>query len=365
MQMILSQYVCLITPVIFLIPLLTYFVLNITDVAEATSAFYLICITGMGLTTYSEFWIKRTSALSIIYRIQQIVDNSVEKFKPFYMQNEVLAYKIVYSFRIFVFCSVFGVVSLPLCILIILWVTGNYTDDMRILPAALQLPIDVEQWPGYLVGYGLCYLAAYFVSLTSGLYVFFISVSLYIKAALDEIRFKLKTINQNHPKSDIRLQPNGNCEIQQQLIGIVKAHLSVLDLLRELDFFLIRIKYYIFSFGAATLCTGLFQLQQSALNGNQMLFQLFAACSCDILVLFMFCLGGEIIIDAYDVSNSVYQLNWYQFDSNSKYMVWFMIGHSQKPYYFASFKSINCSLETFTEIIRKAGAVLAMLQSMK
>lgn len=33
-------------------------------------------------------------------------------------------------------------------------------------------------------------------------------------------------------------------------------------LLRELDFFLIRIKYYIFSFGAATLCTGLFQLQQ-------------------------------------------------------------------------------------------------------
>lgn len=137
-QMLISQYTCLITPVIFLIPLLTYFVLNFRDVAEATSAFYLICITGMGLTTYSEFWIKRPSALFIIYRIQQIVDNSVEKFKPFYQKIEFLAYKIVHYFRIFVFCSVFTVVSLPLLILIILWVTGNYTDEMRILPAALQ-----------------------------------------------------------------------------------------------------------------------------------------------------------------------------------------------------------------------------------
>lgn len=61
----------------------------------------------------------------------------------------------------------------------------------------LRLPIDVEKWPGYIVGYFISYLAAYFVSLTTGLYTFFISVSLYVKAALDEIRFKLKTINQN------------------------------------------------------------------------------------------------------------------------------------------------------------------------
>lgn len=64
----------------------------------------------------------------------------------------------------------------------------------------------------------------------------------------------------------------------------------------------------------------------------------------------MICLGGEIIIHAYDLSNDFYQLFWYQFNSNSKYMIWFMIGHTQKPYYFASFKSLNCSLETFTNV---------------
>lgn len=81
-----------------------------------------------------------------------------------------------------------------------------------------------------------------------------------------------------------------------------------------------------------------------------MLFQLFAACSCDILILFMICLGGEIIIHAYDLSNDAYHLFWYQYESRSKYMVWFLIRHTQKAYYFASFKSLNCSLETFTNV---------------
>lgn len=81
-----------------------------------------------------------------------------------------------------------------------------------------------------------------------------------------------------------------------------------------------------------------------------MLFQLFAACSCDILILFMICLGGEIIIHSYDLSVDAYQLFWYQYNSSSKFLVWFIIRHTQKAYYFASFKSLNCSLETFTNV---------------
>lgn len=97
-------------------------------------------------------------------------------------------------------------------------------------------------------------------------------------------------------------------------------------------------------------CDGqLFHLQ-SALDGNQMLFQLFAACSCDIVILFMICLGGEIIIHANDISNDVYQLNWYQFNTSSKYIVRQMIARTQSPYYFASFKSLNCSLSTFLNV---------------
>lgn len=138
MKMVLSQCACLITPVLFLIPLITYFIKHFRDVAEATSAFYLICIVGMGLTTYSEFWIKRSTALSIIHRIQVIVNDSIEHFKPIYMQTESLTYNIVHYFKIFVYCSVFGVVSLPLCVLIIMWITNSYSDNMKMLPAAIE-----------------------------------------------------------------------------------------------------------------------------------------------------------------------------------------------------------------------------------
>lgn len=81
-----------------------------------------------------------------------------------------------------------------------------------------------------------------------------------------------------------------------------------------------------------------------------MLFQCLAACSCDVVVLFMICISGEIIIHAHDISNDVYKLCWYRFDSKSKYVVWFMIARTQRPYYFASFKTVNCSLETFINV---------------
>lgn len=89
---------------------------------------------------------------------------------------------------------------------------------------------------------------------------------------------------------------------------------------------------------------------QSALNGSQMVFQLVAACSCDVLILFMFCVSGEIIIHAHEISVDVYKLLWYRFDARSKYIVWLMIARTQKPYYFASYKGINCSLETFINV---------------
>lgn len=89
---------------------------------------------------------------------------------------------------------------------------------------------------------------------------------------------------------------------------------------------------------------------QSVLNGNLILFQLFAACSVDVLILFIFCLAGEIIIAANDLSSDAYSLDWYRYNCRSKYIVWFLILRTQKDYYFASFKSLNCSLETFVNV---------------
>lgn len=104
--------------------------------------------------------------------------------------------------------------------------------------------------------------------------------------------------------------------------------------------------------GKLWCCVGgcFFLSLQSALDGSQMVFQLVAACSCDVLILFMICVSGEIIIHAHDISSDVYKLLWYQYNSQSKYIVWLMIARTQKPHYFASYKSINCSLETFINV---------------
>lgn len=136
-RMIISQYVCWITPILFQLPSIAYFVVNISDVAAATSAFYMICIIGMGFITYIEFWLKRSTVISLIRRIQVLTNESCEKCKSLYTETESLAFKIVHYFKMFVFCSVFGVISVPLIVLIFLWITDDYSEDMRMLPASL------------------------------------------------------------------------------------------------------------------------------------------------------------------------------------------------------------------------------------
>lgn len=137
LKMLISQYVCVITPIAFMSPLFAFFLKNFRDVGQATSAFYLICIAGMASITYSDFWLKRATLLSIIRRIQAIVDDTIESYKPSYIKVEHLAHKIVHYFKVCVFISVFGVVSVPMCVLIYLWFAGDYSSAARLLPAAL------------------------------------------------------------------------------------------------------------------------------------------------------------------------------------------------------------------------------------
>lgn len=132
-----SHLVSVVTPVIFLSPIFWYFFTHLNDVGEATSAFYMICIVGMATVTYLEYWIKRPSILSILHRIQKLVDNASNDCRPIYDKTEFITYHIVHYFKLFIFCSVFGVVSLPVSILIILLIMGEDTSQFRILPASL------------------------------------------------------------------------------------------------------------------------------------------------------------------------------------------------------------------------------------
>lgn len=133
-----SHIVMVITPVIFLSPIFWYFFTHLNDVDEATGAFYMICIVGMASLCYSEYWLKRTTILSMLQRIQKLVDNSSRDCRPIYEKTEFITYHIVHYFKLFIFCSVFGVVSLPVSILFILVIIGEDTSKFRILPASMK-----------------------------------------------------------------------------------------------------------------------------------------------------------------------------------------------------------------------------------
>lgn len=133
-----SHVASVITPVIFLSPIFWYFFTHLNDVGEATGAFYMICIVGMASVTYSEYWFKRPTLLSILKRIQMLVDNASSDCRPIYEQTEFITYHIVHYFKLFIFCSVFSVVSLPVTVLIIVSIIGGDTTKLRILPASLK-----------------------------------------------------------------------------------------------------------------------------------------------------------------------------------------------------------------------------------
>lgn len=133
-----SQYICLIAPILLLTPMIAFFFANFDNVAESTSAFYLICIILMGYLTYIDTLHKKSTVLSIIEHIQYCVNQSEIGFKSCYVECESIANKSVEYYNIFVLTSVFGAISIPISILIFQWITGIIITEQKILPASLQ-----------------------------------------------------------------------------------------------------------------------------------------------------------------------------------------------------------------------------------
>lgn len=136
-QMIISKYICLISPILFLFALIGFFLMNFTNVAQATSAFYLICITGNGFLTYLDCLVNRTTVVSIIQGFQSLVDSCNPKYQPFYVQCENQINKIVHHFKQLIFISIYSVFSVPIVVLIYKWLNDNHSMDLFELPASL------------------------------------------------------------------------------------------------------------------------------------------------------------------------------------------------------------------------------------
>lgn len=96
---------------------------------------------------------------------------------------------------------------------------------------------------------------------------------------------------------------------------------------------------------------------QSVLDGSQESIQCLAVCTCDIIVLFVYCASGELIADACDISDAVYQLRWYNYDEKLKYTIRTVIARSQKPYTFSSCSFLNCSFQTFAQVRSRRSAI--------
>lgn len=101
----------------------------------------------------------------------------------------------------------------------------------------------------------------------------------------------------------------------------------------------------------STICASMSTMYvQSALEGNQAMLQCLAVCACDLSILFAYCYCGEIVTQACKISNNLYHTRWYAFERNEQRSFLFAIMRTQKPYKFASFPQLNCSLETFADV---------------
>lgn len=143
-QMIISKYICLISPILFLVALIGFFLMNFTNVAQATSACYLICVTGNGFLTYLDFLLNRTTVVSIIQRFQNMANSCDPKFQPFYVKCENQINKIAYHFKTLIFTSIYSVFSVPIVVSINQWLNGNFSMDLLVLPASL-LYINIQK----------------------------------------------------------------------------------------------------------------------------------------------------------------------------------------------------------------------------
>lgn len=140
-RMFISQYICLISPIPFLISLIGFFLTHFTDVAEATNAFYQICGTGMGFLTLLDCFVNRKTVLSIIQRFQSLADRCHPNYKPFYVKCENQIGETVRRYKILLVTLIYGVFSVPMVVLICHWLNGNFSKDLLVLPCSLLYEI--------------------------------------------------------------------------------------------------------------------------------------------------------------------------------------------------------------------------------
>lgn len=91
----------------------------------------------MGLLTSLDCLFKRSTVLSIIHRLQVIVDSSGSAFAKSYEDCEYLTNAIVHFFKIFIFAAVFTVITVPLLVLVFVSMTEGFSEELLMLPASL------------------------------------------------------------------------------------------------------------------------------------------------------------------------------------------------------------------------------------
>lgn len=140
-QIIIIKYICFISPIFFLTSLIGFFLMSLTDVAQATSAFYLICIEGMGFLIHLDCFVNRKTVHSIFERFQSLADTCDPNFQPFYIKCEHQISRFVHHFKILLFTLVFSVISIPIIFLTHQYLNGNFSMDLLVLPASLLYEI--------------------------------------------------------------------------------------------------------------------------------------------------------------------------------------------------------------------------------
>lgn len=111
--------------------------------------------------------------------------------------------------------------------------------------------------------------------------------------------------------------------------------------------------FYIFECEKYTGNSWISRFSQFVETSNNLLLQTgVLAMTCLLPFLFLICYVGEIVTTVYlDLADAIYEISWYLCPVREQFYIIPMLLHADKPIYFESIGSLNCSHEAFAKVI--------------
>ncbi|GAB0092370.1 hypothetical protein DMENIID0001_073600 [Sergentomyia squamirostris] len=216
----------------------------------------------------------------------------------------------------------------------------------------------------YYIPLNILMIFEFFTTLFMGMFhpaidVFYWGICLYIMEFFSELSISITSLA---PPQCVSLQ-DGKKNIALRRIWL--QHQKILSLSTLLQTAYNGIFFYQFIMTLAILCILIYRLSISLYDANIVVTMLVSAIQCNIQI-FTICWFSSLVANqSLQISNDLYFLNWYEFSSEDKDRIRFMIMQSQKVIEYNGFGIFKCNLSTFVHVLNFTGSAITLLQSFR